>query len=321
MDADSAIAAKPRRLGRGLSSLLNVAVPIEAKPQTQPIAASNVSRTVVTVDVLSGLTYLAVADMVVSPFQPRRSIDDGALASLAQSIKRAGVLQPVLVRRGDSGGGYELVAGERRWRAAKLAGLTTIPAIVRELKDEEAAEHALVENVQREDLNAMERAWALRALGDRFGLSHAQLAERVGLERPTVANLIRLTELEPEIAGLISAGRLTAGHGKALLAVVGGDARLGLAKRAAAEEWSVRTLEQAAAASPLAARPSASKHGKDDPRLAVLADLQRRIGQQLGTKVAITTDRAGKRGSITFEFYGLDHFDALMAKLGIATHQ
>lgn len=327
MDADSAtaVAAKPRRLGRGLSSLLNIAVPVEvAAPLAQHIATqqlrSDFAPGGTAENELYGLIYVPLASITTSPFQPRRSIDEAALGALAQSIKRAGVLQPVLVRRVGGGGGYELVAGERRWRAAKLAGLSTVPAIVRELKDEEAAEHALVENVQREDLNAMERAWALRGLSERFGLSHAQLAERVGLERPTIANLIRLTELEPEIAGMIAAGRLSAGHGKALLAVVVGEPRLALATRAAAGEWSVRVLEQAAATLPKAAPANPNKKGgRDDPRLAVLADLQRRIGQQLGTKVVISTDRAGKRGRIAFDFYGLDHFDALMAKLGIQT--
>lgn len=312
---DATLAAKPRRLGRGLSSLLNVAVPVhvpmpEAQTAVAEPIASNASN-------LSDLRRVPVANISPSPFQPRRVMDDAALAALAQSITRSGVLQPVLVR--PLADGFELVAGERRWRAAKLAGLDTIPAIVRDLSDEHAAEHALVENIQREDLNAMERAWALRALAERFGLSQAQLAERVGLERPTVANLIRLTELEPEIAGMISAGKLTAGHGKALLTVVGG-ARLALAQQAAAESWSVRALEQAAASQPAGTRaPAKKKAVREDPRLAVLHDLQRRIGQHVGTKTLITTDRGGKRGKVTFEFYGLDHFDSLMIRLGIPT--
>jgi len=249
-------------------------------------------------------------------------MDEASLSRLSDSIRRSGVLQPVLVRERPQGG-YELVAGERRWRAAKLAGLSRVPAIVRAWSDEQAAEHALVENVQREDLNPMDRAWALKHLGDRFGLSHAQLAERVGLERSSVANLVRLTELEPEIAGLIAQGLVSAGHGKALLAAPAGPGRVVLARRAA-EGMSVRALEDlirtgvaTAAGAPTAPRPKAD--AKVEARLAVLADLQRQIGQQLGTKVNIVTDRRGKKGRITLEFYGLDHFDSLMTRLGVNT--
>jgi ParB family chromosome partitioning protein len=270
---------------------------------------------------LSDLSSIEVVMIDPSPYQPRKVMDDGALGRLAESIRRTGVLQPVLVRPLRAGR-FELVAGERRWRAAKMAGLTHVPAIVRSLSDEQAAEHALVENVQREDLNPMERAWALRSLGERFGLTAAQLAERVGLERPTVANLIRLTELEPEIAGMISAGELSAGHGRALLSMAAGEARLGLARRAARETMSVRELERIAPSltTPITVKASKPGVGMDDARLAVLADLQRQIGQQLGTKVSIITDRKGKKGRITMEFYGLDHFDALLSKLGVRTH-
>lgn len=270
---------------------------------------------------LSDLSSIEVVMIEPSPYQPRKVMDDGALGRLAESIRRTGVLQPVLVRPLRAGR-FELVAGERRWRAAKMAGLTHVPAMVRSLSDEQAAEHALVENVQREDLNPMERAWALRSLGERFGLTAAQLAERVGLERPTVANLIRLTELEPEIAGMISAGELSAGHGRALLSMAAGEARLGLARRAARETMSVRELERIAPSltTPITVKASKPGAGMDDARLAVLADLQRQIGQQLGTKVSIVTDRKGKKGRIMMEFYGLDHFDALLSKLGVRTH-
>ncbi|GJQ28986.1 MAG: chromosome partitioning protein ParB [Phycisphaerae bacterium] len=253
-------------------------------------------------------------------------MDEKALARLADSIKRSGVLQPILVRRVGSSGGYELVAGERRWRAAVLAGFREIPAIVQSLSDEEAAEHSLVENVQREDLNPMDRAWALRKLGERFGLTQSQLAERVGLERSSVANLIRLTELEPEIAGMIADQRLTAGHGKALLGAPAGTARVALARKAAEFEMSVRSLENliqtgdAAESGAGVFKGQQPTNTKDEARLAVLADLQRQIGQQLGTKVNIVTDRRGKRGRIIMEFYGLDHFDSLMSRLGVKTH-
>lgn len=317
--------SKPRRLGRGLSSLLNIGVPVEVSP---PQTASELARPNSAMQVestLSDLSRIPVSKVHPSPFQPRQSMDDAALSRLADSIRRSGMLQPILVRPA-AGGTYELVAGERRWRAATLAGLAEIPAIVRALSDEDAAEHALVENVQREDLNPMDRAWALRKLSERFGLTQAQLAERVGLERSSVANLIRLTDLEPEIAGLIAEQRLTAGHGKALLGVSAGVGRVALARKAADFEMSVRGLENLIQTGDAAATGAGVFKGKEQPsakdeaRLAVLADLQKQIGQQLGTKVSIVTDRRGKRGRIIMEFYGLDHFDSLMSRLGVKTH-
>lgn len=330
----------PRRLGRGLSSLLGAPVAIDAtsiapSPATRaqatehPIAA-NTGIQEKNTQLLSDVQLIRIDQIEPSPFQPRRVFDQALLDGLAQSIRQSGVLQPVLVRpRGgattDSGGGarYELIAGERRWRAAQLAGLERIPAIIKTLDDAHAAELALIENVQREDLNAMDRAWALRSLMDRFGLTQANLAERVGLERPTVANLLRLTELDKAIADLIASGKLGAGHGKALLSAPAGDARNKLAQRAASEELSVREVERLAAAmsqSPEVPTERGRAKPGDDPRLAVLSDLQRQIGQQLGTKVVISTDRRGHKGRIIMEFYGLDHFDSLLNRLGVSTH-
>ena len=187
---------------------------------------------------------------------------------------------------------------------------------MRDLTDEQAAEWALVENIQREDLNAMDRAHALRALSERFGLTQEELARRVGLERSSVANLLRLTELEPAIGALIAAGKLSQGHGKALLSIPAGEKRERMAKLAAMMQWSVRRLEQEAAAA--AAQKSGGGVAPDaSPRAAVLRDLERQIGQHLGTKVAILADRQGKRGRMIIEFYGLDHFEDLLARLGV----
>jgi ParB family chromosome partitioning protein len=249
------------------------------------------------------------------------------VSSLAASIKSAGVMQPVIVRPTRSSGVragekrvYEIVAGERRWRAAQLAGLTHIPAIVRPLTDEQSAEWALVENVQREDLNAMDRAVALKALCEGFGASHAELGERIGLDRSTIANLIRLTELEGDIADLISKGSLGAGHGKALLAAPAGPHRVRLAKEAAQRSYSVRRVEYeakrlATGASPELPPPS----GLPSPREAVLRDIEKRIAQSLGTKVYIRTDATGKKGQITLDFYNLDQFDGLLSRLGVSS--
>lgn len=260
---------------------------------------------------------LTVADIGPSPLQPRRVFDEAALDRLAESIRRAGVMQPVIVRPGTTGPRFELVAGERRWRAAARAGLTQIPAIVRSLSDEETAEWALVENVQREDLNPIERAEALAQLTRRFGLSQADVAARVGLDRTSVANLVRLLELEPQIREKIASGILTFGHGRALLAMAPGPARITLAQRAIDEQWSVRQLERTVAATQAPAATAITPKKPDDlARVAARAALEKQLGEHLGTKVHITTDRGGAKGRLTIEFFGLDHFDGLLHKFG-----
>ncbi len=300
---------KPSRLGRGLSSLMSIETPVAVEPvEVDPVPEST-----------AGFTRVRVDSVGVSPFQPRKVMDEGSILRLAESIRRQGMMQPIVVRPiANIIGRYELVAGERRWRAAKLAGIEAVPALVKQLSDEEAAEWALVENVQREDLNAMERAWALRGLADKFGLTQQVLAERVGLERSSVANLMRLTELEGEIQGMIAAGKLSAGHGKALLAHGAGPARVALARTAAVGEMPVRRLEALAkragdAALAAAKEPLPGSSG----RLAVVQDLERQLSQQLGTKVKIVSSKGAKRGVIKIEFYGVDHFDGLLARLGL----
>ncbi|MFO0835185.1 MAG: ParB/RepB/Spo0J family partition protein [Phycisphaerales bacterium] len=255
-------------------------------------------------------------ECVPNKYQPRTNFDDAGLAELAESIRRVGVVQPILVRP-RAVGGYEIVAGERRWRAAKLAGLLEIPAIVKTLSDAESAEWAVIENVQREDLNAIERGMAMRGLIDRFGLTQAQVAERVGIDRSTVANLIRLVELEPSIRDMIVSGTLSAGHGKALLMAPAGASREALAEKAAKEEWSVRRIERAASGLAEGNR-QAVKPSKQlsSAQAAAIADLERRLGEHLGTKVSIHTDTKGEKGRVVLEFYGLDHFDGLMSRLG-----
>jgi ParB family chromosome partitioning protein len=241
--------------------------------------------------------------------------DEASLQQLASSVLQSGIMQPILVRR--VGAKHELIAGERRWRAAKLAGLEKVPTIVRMLSDEETAEWALVENIQREDLNAMDRAVALRGLMQRFGLTQEAIAKKVGLDRSSVANLIRLNDLEPQITSLIAEGKLSAGHGKALLSMPAGDARVNAATLAANFGWSVRRLEQAGQDAANAIEEAKTESPEQRQRNAVLRDLERQIGQHLGTKVSILTDANGKRGRMIVEFYGLDHFDGLLTKLGM----
>jgi ParB family transcriptional regulator, chromosome partitioning protein len=300
-----------RRLGRGLSALLNE--PVQVSKDIQAGTDSG------------GLEQIAIQAIRPSRFQPRRVFDQVSIDRLADSIRRSGLMQPVVLRPGQAEGEYELVAGERRWRAAAIADLQTIPAIVRGLSDEDAAEWGLVENVQREDLNPIEKALAFRSLVERFGLTHAQIAERVGLDRSSIANTLRLLELEEPIRAMIEAGRLTAGHGRALLGAPAGPQRVRLAEQACDEGWSVRRAERAAAAATLETQAPPAGEGDLGPRtpaerdlakLAARSELERQLGEFLGTKVTIVTDRNGKRGRLSIEFYGLEHFDGLLSKFG-----
>jgi ParB family transcriptional regulator, chromosome partitioning protein len=203
--------------------------------------------------------------------QPRRTFDEGALDGLAESIRAAGLVQPIVVR--DAGDGFEIVAGERRWRAARQAGLATIPAIVRQADEREALILALAENVAREDLNAVELARAYAVLADELDLSQTEIARRVGRSRPAIANTLRLLELPDGVLGLIAAGDLSEGHGRALLLAGGQDERAALARRAVDRGWSVRDTEAAArgAGKKQTQKPARRAMGAMDEELANLA--------------------------------------------------
>lgn len=294
---------KGPRLGRGLSSLIGTTTDV---PRNEERSGSG-----------DRLVEMKLSGIVPNRYQPRQSFDESSLGELVASVRRTGVMQPVIVRPVPGAVPFELVAGERRWRAAQLAGLTTIPALVQKLSDQEAAEWAVVENVQREDLNAIDKGWALRKMAEQFGMSQEEIATRLSIDRSTVANLIRLTDLEAEIAELIVRGRFGSGHAKALLGVPAGEHRIRLAKLAEKEEWSVRQLEKQVREVALAASAKlAPSHDPEDAKRAVLIDLERQLGQYLGTKVQIRASRRGDRGSIEVEYYGLDHFDGLMRKMG-----
>ncbi len=267
----------------------------------------------------SGLRDLPIEQIIPNRRQPRTDFDESSLQALAVSIKQAGLMQPIMVRPTQSG--FELVAGERRWRAAKLLGLPTIPALVRDLTDQSAAELALIENIQREDLNPMERALALRRLAMDFGMTHQQIAERVGLDRASVSNLLRLSELDHATADLVRSGRLTQGHAKALLAIGELGERAELAAKSVAQDWSVRELERQVQH---AQRPKGiqadsvqvSSESELTARDANVADLERQLTEHLGTRVALQLGRKKGSGRLVLEFYNLDQFDGLMQKMG-----
>ncbi|MCD6362775.1 MAG: ParB/RepB/Spo0J family partition protein [Synergistetes bacterium] len=188
------------------------------------------------------LKEISIDSISPNPFQPRQTWDDGALEELVASIRRYGVLQPIIVRKTDRG--YEVVAGERRLRAAKKAGFTKIPAIVRELSDRDLMEYALVENLQREDLNPIEAARAIKNLIDRFGLTQEEVADRIGKKRSTVANILRLLKLPLEIQNMLAEGRITMGHARAILSLSNPDDQIKLAQKIVNNSLSVRDVEK-----------------------------------------------------------------------------
>jgi ParB family chromosome partitioning protein len=239
-----------------------------------------------------------------NPHQPRRQFDDDTLAALAGSLQSRGMLQPILVRP-MPGGTYELIAGERRWRAAQLAGIELIPALVRPRDDAASLELALIENMAREDLNPVEEARACAALVEELGLSREEVGLRVGRSRVAVSNLLRLLDLPDEALGLLEQGVLSEGHGRALLLASDHDARRALARRAAREQWSVRTLEQHARErnqgtdAPRAAQDrTTAPHPDQAEACALIADT---LASALGADVHVAVARGGTyRAELTF---------------------
>lgn len=273
------------------------------------------------------LREIPVEEVAPNPFQPRRQFSEENLQELADSIKVHGVLEPIVVRPVEGPGPvrYQLVVGERRWRAARLAGLATLPAVVRSVGDREMVQMALVENLQREDLNPLEEAEAYRRLMEEFGLSQEDVAKAVGRKRPTVANTLRLLELEAEIQARLRSGQLSAGHGKALLGLPPGRARVELARRVAEESLSVRETEELvrqmaeAALLPQSAGGASGEAEMSGPRDAGAmgrrwAEVEAALERALGTRVVIREGR--RKGRIEIEFYGEEDLVRLVELLG-----
>lgn len=322
------------KLGRGLSALVDQSPigPIQVAPELKASQIANIVNSGEPVVLVQGEQILEVdvTRIVPNPHQPRRVFDEDALEELAQSIAEHGLMQPIVVRvvQGQDGQRYELIAGERRWRATCRTGQVKIRAIVREVDDAQSAQLALIENIQREDLNPIERAHGFVLLNERFGMTQDAIATKVGISRSSVANFLRLIELDDEIQTMIVLGVLGMGHGKVLLSCKDRDQRLAFAQQAGNEEWTVRILEQAIAAIQLYndSEIRSDEHSKGDKGVdhptrfeSVLHDLEQRLGERLSTNVKLKTDRSGTKGSITIEFYDLDHFDGLMNRLGVGT--
>jgi ParB family chromosome partitioning protein len=321
-DASKSTPAR-RRLGRGLTSLIStpVAVPTEDPPASETTPAARPSGAVLDISLESpdeapAVRMLRTNQIRPSSSQPRQQFDEAALRELGASIKTAGLMQPIVVRP-DTAGGFELVVGERRWRAAQLIGLASLPAVVRELDGQTAAEWALIENIQREDLNALERADAFKRLTSEHGLTQRQVADRVGLDPSTVSNLLRLHELDDFTKDAIRNGLLSEAHGRTLLAITNLDARQDLAKLTIREDWSVRHLQRRAESLAEPGKP----HSRKSPTAAAphRADLERRLRDHLGTKVHVKPGKLKGSGRLVIEFYSFDQFEGLMQKLGFST--
>ena len=287
-------------LGRGLGALIR-----EPEPQASATPAPTQAPTAATAGaavaparepVHAGPHQIDIDLIEPSPYQPRTRFREEALDELARSIKSSGIIQPLVVR--PIGNRFQLIAGERRWRAAQRAGLTKVSAIVREVPDELALEMTLVENIQREDLNAIEAARAFERLMDEFQLTQESVAERTGKDRTTVANSIRLLKLEPTIQDWIEEGKLTAGHGRALLAVPDSQLRMRYAQRAARGGLTVRQIERLASRRSRGAHAPAEIHVDANIR-AALDELQR----HLGTKILLRQKTKMRPGQLVLEYY------------------
>ncbi len=262
----------------------------------------------------SSLLEVPVGAIAPNPRQPRTMFHDESLDALALSIQEVGVLQPIVVRR--MAGGFELIAGERRLRAAKKAGLATIQVILRESDDSESLREALIENIHRENLNPIEMAEAFRELLDELGLKQETLAERLGVSRSHVANTIRLLQLPSDVQSLLAEGRIQAGHGRALLSIAEAEAQRTLALRAAAEELSVREVEELVRnyidhPSASAERPTVK--AVPDREASSLAEVEEILAEQLATRVSIQMGK--KRGRIIIDFGSADDLERIVSEI------
>lgn len=301
---DEFVGKEKPRLGRGLASLVShVSAP--AVPATPPAAGGPAATEHPGVG--SGVTaaYLEIDLIDPNPYQPRTQADDQALEDLAGSIREHGIVQPIVVRLHE--GRHQLIAGQRRLEAARRCGLEMIPAIVRQANDQDMLEVALVENIHREDLNCVDRAKSYRRYQDSFGLGPEQIAERLGQDRTTVVNYLRLLTLPDEVLGLLRADRLTMGHARALAGLENTSAQIKLAVRMVQQELSVRQAE---------ALVTRTKSQQQPPPTAGrppnVVDLEQQMTRALSTKVHIRSGRKKDSGRIVIEFYNLDDFDRIM---------
>jgi ParB family chromosome partitioning protein len=298
----------PRKaLGKGLHSLL------PSRGATTPAAAAPVATPTETIETEREAQRLPIEQVAPNPNQPRREFDAAALMELTQSIERDGIIQPIVVRK-IAPKEYQIIAGERRWRAAKAAGLTEVPVVVRQADDQQVLELAIIENIQREDLNPIELAIAFHRMGTELGLSHEQIGQKTGKERTTITNAVRLLQLPEELQGLVAAKQLSAGHARALLKFEDRAIQQEIAQRCIAEGWSVRQIESftkpKAAGTP---KPKAEFEPQDPNVKFAVSELER----VLGTRVRIISGMTGK-GRIEIEYYSVDDLSRIYEAMMVA---
>jgi ParB family chromosome partitioning protein len=310
---NSSRAEKPRHLGRGLESLLGPIMAASA-PAGDLVPEQEVQpKLVIDKELRESLAAIPLRAVSPNPYQARTVWNEQDLQELADSIKTNGVIQPIIVRPFQ--GAYQLIAGERRLRAAQMASLATIPALVREVTDEQLFEWSLIENIHRRDLNAIERAKAYQRYLGAFSLTQVEAAERLGEDRSVIANYLRLLDLPEEIKQMLVDGRLTMGHARAILSLPTDELRRKLANRALAGRLSVREVER------LVRKylgengtPKSGAHAK----ASHILDLEEKLSRHFGTRVFIETKRNGRRGRIVIDFDSLDEFDRITEVLGLA---
>ena len=295
-----------KSLGRGLGNLIGGGVPKPVTPAVTPSTAAPAPAAAVPANLL--ITEIAVGSIVPNARQPRRDFDDAAVKELSESIRSEGLMQPIVVRK--SGAGYELIAGERRWRAFKLLGQKTIPARIMEASDASSAVLALVENLQRQDLNPVDEAVGVASLMKDFNLTQDAVADRLGKPRASIANLVRLLSLETEILGYLRKGQISEGHAKVLLGLAEAAQRILVSRRIVEKGLSVRATEAEVKA--LSSKRGGTRKAKEH---TVLADLQKRLSHHFGTEVSVV--RQGKKGNIQISFKTDDELARLLEKIGV----
>ncbi|NIP28875.1 MAG: ParB/RepB/Spo0J family partition protein [Phycisphaerae bacterium] len=306
---------KQKHLGRGLESLLG---PITSVRQVYSNRKTPDEATDANIppdkELRESLKEISIDSISPNPYQARTVWDQQELEELAESIKANGVIQPIIVRA--AAGGYELIAGERRFRASKLASLKTIPALVRQATDQQLLELALIENIHRTDLNPIERAKCYQSYLTTFSLTQADAAQRLGEDRSVIANYMRLLDLPSEIKQMLAKRQITMGHARAIIALPTDEIRRKLANRAMAGRLSVREVERLVRKY---ITGTAEPRKTEIPKPAHITDLEGKLCTQLGTKVTIETRKNGNRGKIIIEFHSLDEFDRIAEKIGLET--
>lgn len=305
---------KARGLGKGLDALFGDA---EVSLQPAPKAAEKKTSKKQSAgkeaessnNVSGGIEYININDIKPNANQPRKTFDEEKLEELAASIKEHGLIQPVVLRK--SGKGYEIVAGERRWRAARKIGIKEVPCIVKELTDEENMLLAIIENMQREDLNPIEEAEGINQMIETYGLTQEQVSKSVGKSRPYIANSLRLLRLPDVIIGYVAEGQLSAGHAKMLAGIEDDKKQIDLADAAIKEGWSVRQLEKIIRED----KPAAKKASRVKVKNANVRKVENDLKDVLGTKVTLNQNKKGDKGKIEIEFYSKEELERLIELL------